>query len=204
MDDEPARDLPAGDFSTWLVQIRGALRGERDADVPCDGCTACCRSSQFIPVGPEESDALAHIPKELLFPAPRMPDWFVLGYDEQGHCPMLVDERCTVYEHRPVACRTYDCRVLPASGLTLDEEAKAAIADRVARWRFGHPTANDEREHEAVRAAATFLEDVVPAITERAVYTVELYERFLDGARPDREAVRLELKRRTKRPGASV
>src|SRR5262245_35765647 len=41
-------DLDAGDFGEWLDRTRGALRRERDADVPCDGCTACCTSSQFV------------------------------------------------------------------------------------------------------------------------------------------------------------
>ena len=53
--------------------MRAALRGERDSDVPCNGCTACCTSSQFVHIGPDETDTLAHIPAELLFPAPRLP-----------------------------------------------------------------------------------------------------------------------------------
>ncbi|MDQ3896986.1 MAG: hypothetical protein M3326_07025, partial [Actinomycetota bacterium] len=81
-------ELPAGDFSSWLVEMRGALRGENPATVPCGGCTACCRSSKFIHIGPDETDTLAHIPPELVFPAPRPRGHFVLGYDEHGHCPM--------------------------------------------------------------------------------------------------------------------
>ena len=78
----------------------GALRGERDADVPCDGCTACCESSQFVLVEPEEHDARAHIPPELLFPAPGAPKGYsLLPYDEHGRCPMLHDGRCSIYEH---------------------------------------------------------------------------------------------------------
>ena len=62
--------------------------------MPCGTCTACCTSSQFVHIGPDEVDTLAHIPAELLFPAPRMPKGHVLlGYDERGHCPMLIDER---------------------------------------------------------------------------------------------------------------
>ena len=188
--DDFAGDLPAGDFSTWLVQMRDALLGERDAEVPCNGCTACCESSQFIPIASHEIDTIRHIPEELLFPAPRMPGHFVLGYDERGHCPMLADGVCTIYEHRPTTCRTYDCRVLAAAGLTLDDEDKAAIAERVARWRFSHPSPIDERQHQAVRDASSFLEDVVP-LTQRAVFAVELYEEFLDGSTPaDPEAIR--------------
>ena len=30
---------------------------------------------------------------------------------------MLVDGRCSIYEHRPRTCRTYDCRIFTATGL---------------------------------------------------------------------------------------
>ena len=121
--------LAAGDFSSWMIEIQGAIRGEHGSDVPCDGCTACCTSSQFIHVGPDESDTLAHIPADLLFPAPgRPPGHVVLGYDERGHCPMLIDDKCSIYEHRPRTCRTYDCRIFPAAGLEIDDADKTQIA----------------------------------------------------------------------------
>ncbi|HET7720760.1 MAG TPA: YkgJ family cysteine cluster protein, partial [Acidimicrobiales bacterium] len=101
--------LPAGRFSTWLVRI--------GVDVPCGTCTACCTSSQFVHIGPDERDTLSRIPKALLFPAPGQPKGHVvMGYDERGHCPMFVDGACSIYEHRPRTCRTYDCRVFPAAG----------------------------------------------------------------------------------------
>jgi uncharacterized protein len=154
--DEPAPaddDLPAGDFSPWLDGMREALRGERDSDVPCAGCTACCTSAQFVHVAPDETDTLAHIPPALLFPAPRMPRGHVLlGYDERGHCPMLVDDRCSIYEHRPRACRTYDCRIFAATGVEVDDD-KPEIARRVRRWRFTFPTDADRARRSEVRAA---------------------------------------------------
>jgi len=148
-------ELPAGDFSVWLDGMQAALRGEHDADVPCGTCTACCTSSQFVHIEPDETDALALIPAALLFPAPRLPKGHVLlGYDERGHCPMLVDGRCSIYEHRPRTCRTYDCRVFPAAGVEADQPA---IAERVRQWRFAYPTAGDRARHEAVRSAARTL-----------------------------------------------
>ena len=128
-DDE--RDLAAGDFSSWVLEMQAALRGERGSDVPCGGCTACCTSSQFVPIGPDETETLAHIPAELLFPAPRLPRGHVLlGYDERGHCPMLIDGGCSIYEHRPRTCRTYDCRVFPAAGVEVDDREKGLLAQR--------------------------------------------------------------------------
>jgi hypothetical protein len=179
-----AEDLPAGEFSAWLADMQAALRGERAADVPCAGCTACCTASQFVHIGPEETETLAHIPRELLFPAPLLPrGHVVLGYDERGHCPMLVEGTCSIYEHRPRACRTYDCRVFAAAGLDPADDGKPLIAERVRRWRFSYPTDTDRTDHDAVRAAATFVRehpDELPAgtapntTTQTAVLAVEM------------------------------
>lgn len=195
--------------------MQAALRGERASDVPCGTCTACCTSSQFIHIGPEEVDTLAHIPAALLFPAPRMPAGHVLlGYDERGHCPMLIDGRCSIYAHRPRTCRTYDCRVFPAAGVRLDDEDKARIERQAERWRFSFAAQADRSERDAVRAAATFLrerprllpEGSAPATaTQLAVLALELHHLFLRRdektgrttvADPDIEVVRDEIRRR--------
>lgn len=166
-----AADLPAGGFAAWLRDMQAALRGERDADVPCGRCTACCRSSQFVHIGPDESDALAHIPREVLFPAPRMPGYLVLPYDEHGCCPMLTDDGCSIYEHRPRACRTYDCRVFSAAGIAPDE-GKELVAERVLRWRFDFTTDDDHTALAAVRTAVRADEGDAVNATERAVRAV--------------------------------
>jgi Fe-S-cluster containining protein len=179
--------LAAGDFSMWLTAMQGALRGENGSDVPCDGCTACCTSSQFVHIEPDEIDTLSHIPAELLFAAPRLPPGHVLlGYDERGHCPMLKEGRCSIYDHRPRTCRTYDCRVFPAAGIDGDED-KVQIRRRARRWEFAFPTVTDRIEHEAVRAAADFLardRELVHSSpganqTELAVLAIEIHTVFL-------------------------
>jgi Fe-S-cluster containining protein len=156
--------------------MQRALRGEADAEVPCDGCTACCRSSQFVHIGPEETATLTRIPAELQFPAPGLPEGHVvLGYDERGHCPMLVDGACSIYENRPRTCRTYDCRVFAATGIDAD---KPAIAERARRWRFDVTTEEDRILRDAVRAAAAFVRE--GDATRRAVRAVEQHEAFLE------------------------
>ncbi len=202
------QDMDAGNFGSWLLQMQGALRGEHGSDVPCNGCTACCTSSQFVHIGPDETDALAHIPPELLFPAPRLPrGHMLLGYDERGRCPMLIDNRCSIYEHRPVTCRTYDCRVFAASELSVDDdEDKALIARQVRRWRFGFPTQADRDQHDAVRAAAAYLRahpDVVPggavgSTTQLAVLAVEVHAAFLGREHVDDAEIRVEVQRRAR------
>ncbi len=182
-------------FSAWLVEIKDAISGVGGSDVPCGTCTACCTSSQFIHIEPDERDALAHIPAELLFPAPGRPRGHVLlGYDERGHCPMLVDGACSIYAHRPRTCRTYDCRVFAAAGVDPGED-KPLIASRARTWRFDYPTAADRDRHEAVRAAARYLAEdpgarpdgaPEPSATQLAVRAIEIHERFL-ADRPDEQ-----------------
>jgi hypothetical protein len=183
--------LPAGRFSTWLGQI--------GVDVPCGTCTACCTSSQFVHIGPDERDTLARIPKALLFPAPGLPTGnVVMGYDERGHCPMFVDGACSIYEHRPRTCRSYDCRVFPAAGLELatplrgplapDHDGKAKIAAQVRRWRFDVSEPDDATLQAAVQAAAAYLRanaDLLPGLvpsnsTQLAFLAVGIRELFLE------------------------
>jgi len=198
--------VDAGGFSAWLGGLVAALAGRQDADVPCDGCTACCRASQFIHVAPDEADARAHIPAELLFPAPGLPaGHHLMGYDERGHCPMLIEDRCSIYDHRPRTCRIYDCRVFAATGLDgqlAGEQAKGEIAKRAAEWEFDLSTEQDRSDLVAVRTAATFLADHPEALheagrptttTQQAVQAVELHEVFA-GEPVD---VAVELARRT-------
>jgi uncharacterized protein len=199
--------LDAGDFSTWLASINGALRGEHGTDVPCGTCTACCTASQFVHIEPDEADTLAHIPGELLFPAPRMPPGHVvMGYDEHGHCPMLIDNRCSIYEHRPRSCRVYDCRVFAASGVAIDGAAQEGIADRVRRWQFRFPAVKDDVEYASVRRAAEYLstqeaelEDEFGSLpaAQRALLSLQISQLFLHSeAAPSSQAVRVELRKR--------
>src|SRR5215510_291977 len=185
-----ARVRDAGDFSDWLDGMVVALRDGVDADVPCDGCTACCTSSQFVHIAPDETDTLAHVPPELLFPAPRRPAGHVLlGYDERGHCPMLVDGACTIYAHRPRTCRAYDCRVFVATDLPVDDDATPAIAARVAEWRFRTDDVDASTRLAATRAAAVYLVAhaaelprgaVPPYPPQLGVLALTIHELFLD------------------------
>ncbi len=150
------QDLPAGDFSTWLGDIQNVLTGDGVSDVPCAGCNACCRSSNFIHIGPGEAETRHHVPSALLFPAPGYVDGTsVLGFDERGCCPMLAGDECSIYDFRPMACRAYDCRLLSAAGLANDP--RAPVAQQTQRWRFDYGSPRSRLKHAAIRAAAAII-----------------------------------------------
>jgi hypothetical protein len=130
-----------------------------------------------------------------------------MGYDENGHCPMLVDGACSIYEHRPRTCRTYDCRVFAASGVELEGPARSAIRAQVGRWQFQLPERIDHLQLRAVRSATSLLGELEPDFdaTERALAAIEIHDQLLaidpDGqscaaVTPDPDTVLVELRRR--------
>ncbi len=183
------QDLPAGCFSSWLRRTRSALVKEKGVNVHCGECKACCTSSYFIHIRPEENQTLARINKKLLFPAPGLPKGNVLlGYDQNGRCPMLIDGRCSIYEHRPLTCRNYDCRIFTAAGIAAGDDDEALINQRIQRWKFSYPTRRDRDQHSAVQAAAMFLREraecfpggAVPSNpSQLAILAIKVYKVFL-------------------------
>jgi hypothetical protein len=190
---------PAGQFSAWLKQTREAQLEPRDIDVACGDCTACCTSSYFIHVRPDDKAAISHIPKELLFPAPGLPKGnMVLGFDENGHCPMLVNNRCSIYEFRPQTCRTYDCRLFTAVGIPAGGADKSLINQKAHEWEFDYPSLRDFTEQQAVKSALSFLqknktlfpEGVVPDHpTPLALMAIKIYFIFLTESHSDQQRV---------------
>jgi uncharacterized protein len=181
--------IPTTGFSSWLAGTLAALKAKAGSDVPCGDCRGCCTSSYFIHIGPDETAALARIPKALRFKAPGLPKGHVLmGYDEKGHCPMFKDNACSIYADRPQTCRDYDCRVFPATGFSVEED-KPVIAGQAVRWRFDFSKPTDKRDFAAVQSAAEFLRDHADAFpagflpshpTQLAVLSLKVYTLFLD------------------------
>ena len=92
-----------------------------------------------------------------MFPAPGLPKGhYLLGYDENGHCPMFKDGQCSIYEYRPETCLQYDCRVYPATGIFPDDK-KSQIYKKAKQWSFDLSSSNDLKAFEAVQKASNFI-----------------------------------------------
>jgi Fe-S-cluster containining protein len=170
------RVIDTGSLAQWRARVVAALDTGGAVDVPCGTCSACCRSSYFIHIEPDEVAALRRIPRPLLFPAPGLPKGHVvLGYDEHGRCPMLVDDRCSIYDDRPRTCRQYDCRVFAATELSPDDDGKPLVAARVREWRFDASGSDDRAAADQLRAAVVRIrarEDAPATATQLAVAAV--------------------------------
>jgi len=186
----------AGPFSEWLRAMRAALAGNAGVDVACGDCVGCCTSSYFIKVRAHEAAAIASIGADNLRPVPGASNGSLLmGFDEQGHCFMFENGRCSIYATRPETCRTYDCRVYTAAGMNAGPD-KSVINERIASWKFEYPSLRDHEEHRAVTAAANFLRQhpvrfpggrVPSRPSEIAVLAVKSYQVFLDKPATDEE-----------------
>jgi uncharacterized protein len=152
------KTIDAGDFSAWLSITIESLDQTRGVDVPCGTCVGCCSSFYFIHIEADETEPLKVIPDNLIFNAPWKKDGTkVIGYDSSGHCPMLLDGRCSIYHNRPRTCRAYDCRIFAAAGIVAGDNSKKDINEMVRRWSFSYKDIEDERLHDAIKAAALFL-----------------------------------------------
>lgn len=184
------KNLNTGRFSIWLRSTQAALLSDSPADVPCGDCIACCCSSFFIHIKRDEKKTLQCIPVELVFPAPGLAKGdMVLGYDEQGKCPMLREAKCSIYAKRPGTCQRYDCRIYPATGIELVGDSSHLIAEQARRWRFEYPEVIDHELEHACHAAAQFLQEkghlfpqgALPSNpTQLAVLAINVCDLFLE------------------------
>ena len=78
--------------------------------VNCDGCTECCRSGQGLVLHPEHGDEVDSYEHRVAGHRDDGSPVFVLATSDKGACVYLGARGCTIYERRPVLCRSFDCR----------------------------------------------------------------------------------------------
>ncbi len=150
--------IGAGDFDLWLNDILLSFKSSKAVDVPCGDCRGCCSAGRFIHVIPSDRAALSVIPKQFLQIAPGMQSGHaVMGYLENGLCPMLKEGNCGIYLDRPSTCRSFDCRVLAAADLRIEGKWNARINERVEVWKFSFSTPESEAKFKAIKRAAHFI-----------------------------------------------
>lgn len=163
---ERLAEEPGPAFGRWLASTLATLHDDVPAEVPCGECNACCRTFHQIHLRPDETRTRRRLPHTYLSAAPGLPlGYQVLGYTETGACPMLGEAGCTIYDDRPLACRTYDCRLYAATGVEPDRDE---IARQVRSWRFSYPSDEDHRRQEEVLAAVRFIRETPACLPSEA------------------------------------
>jgi Fe-S-cluster containining protein len=78
--------------------------------VPCNGCTECCQSNQGLVLHPDRGDEVESYQFRILGHRVNGDPVFALAADENGRCVYLGSNGCTIYDRRPLLCRSFDCR----------------------------------------------------------------------------------------------
>ena len=181
--------VDAGLFGDWLRETHAMLRGTGGSDVPCGTCVGCCVSSYHIWLRPEDRVAYDEVPEAFLLQGRgQPPGHHLMGYRDDGRCPMLTAQGCRIYADRPQTCRDYDCRIFAAAGIEAGDDAKRVINERVRAWRFRYADEAERATHGAITAAATFIRQHAEAFggaaptapTGIAVLAVKSHRVFLD------------------------
>jgi len=78
------------------------------ANVPCNGCTACCRCERVV-LMPNRGDDVLSYQTEPVVGGP-WDGMRMLAHKDDLSCVYLGEGGCTIWERAPVLCRTFDCR----------------------------------------------------------------------------------------------
>ena len=102
-------------FKILPINLTSITTDEPIEDVPCGTCTSCCEllapnltpdevSSGKYPLSLVTPDAVQ------LAENPEIGPIVTIFKKNGGGCNMFIDNKCSIYEYRPIACRQFDCR----------------------------------------------------------------------------------------------
>ena len=95
-------------IQTINVNLTAIISDEAISDVPCNGCTLCCQ--KLVPfLSPDELNS-GKYPISLVNSNDNNDPTITLFKNKHGGCSLLIDNKCSIYEDRPLACRQFDCR----------------------------------------------------------------------------------------------
>lgn len=82
---------------------------EKQTEVPCGSCTACCSTNQNLPLDPAQGDDVESYCVQVTVDQAGNRA-FSLAKTPGGVCVYLGTSGCTIYDRRPSLCRSFDCR----------------------------------------------------------------------------------------------
>ena len=97
-------------IAAWFRSLHWSLASNGQTDVPCNGCTECCKSNQGLFLHPEQGDEVESYRHRVVRDRATGNPVFLLATEANGQCVYLGASGCTIYDHRPLLCRSFDCR----------------------------------------------------------------------------------------------
>lgn len=100
------------------------------SEVPCNGCTACCKNDIiFLRPGdnPDDYDTIWTIHRRSGIGG------LALKRKDNGHCTYLTDSGCSIHGRAPLACREFDCRKIWRDYLRLPRPQRRRLMKELQR-----------------------------------------------------------------------
>lgn len=102
-------------FKILNINLTSVTTDEPIENVPCGSCTLCCEKlTPFLTA--EEIDSgkypisLIQPPEEFINENNNIGPIVAMYKNINGGCSMFKDNKCSIYESRPISCRQFDCR----------------------------------------------------------------------------------------------
>ena len=97
------------------INLTSVNTDEPIVDVPCGTCTKCCEILSPLLTPEEVSSGLYPIslvqPDEnMVKENPNVGPIVTMFKNKNGGCSMFINNRCSIYNDRPISCRQFDCR----------------------------------------------------------------------------------------------
>ena len=109
-------------------------------DVPCNGCTLCCKHDLVRILPFEDPDQWVTVPH------PYREGERALSHQPNGDCIYLGDAGCTIHDTKPQICREMDCRnIARAITWTQMRKANAKGVLNMAVWRRGKDLSKSDK-----------------------------------------------------------
>jgi Fe-S-cluster containining protein len=125
--------------TSYLRHFLRRLQGkDLTVNVPCNGCNECCKLGGDL----------------------TLDDGTVFKPTKEGHCPKLINEKCSIYDERPLQCRIYDCRIYALLGL--GDKDHPEFTKVIESWEPKLNTKEDEDLLGAFRIATIIVRDKYP------------------------------------------
>ena len=109
-------------YKTFTIKAIAIERDLAESVVPCGTCAECCVKLTPI-LTPDEFASGKYMYTLVTSPDPNTPPTLSIPRNENG-CYYFKDNKCAIYNNRPLACRQFDCRkghYLPFKQLALDK-----------------------------------------------------------------------------------
>ena len=97
-------------FEESMLELENIASGKLDPpplnEVPCNGCTLCCKGDAIRILPEDDASQFQTVPHE------RFPGQLMLDHQENGDCVYLTGSGCSIHGYQPTMCQTMDCRTI--------------------------------------------------------------------------------------------